>query len=125
VASALGSEVAPCEVERFPDGELRPAVAEVRRDDVYVVQPTGPPVNEYLVELMLLLDACRRGGADRLTAVVPYFGYARQDRRAVPVRPSALVFLSTRSPRRGPTASWSSTRTPSRWRRCARCRWRC
>jgi ribose-phosphate pyrophosphokinase len=81
VAAALGSEVAPCEVERFPDGELRPAVAELRGDDVYVVQPTGPPVNEHLVELMLLLDACRRAGADRLTAVVPYFGYARQDRR--------------------------------------------
>jgi ribose-phosphate pyrophosphokinase len=81
VAAALGSEVAACEVERFPDGEQRPAVAELRGEDVYVVQPTGPPVNEHLVELLLLLDACRRAGADRLTAVVPYFGYARQDRR--------------------------------------------
>ncbi|MGE5760049.1 MAG: ribose-phosphate diphosphokinase [Gemmatimonadota bacterium] len=82
VASALGCALTACEVERFPDGELRPVVVSVRGEDVYVVQPTGPPVNEHLVELLLVLDACRRAGADRVTAVVPYFGYARQDRRA-------------------------------------------
>ncbi|MCY9783531.1 ribose-phosphate pyrophosphokinase [Nocardiopsis sp. EMB25] len=81
VASALDTELAACGVERFPDGELRPVVERVRGDDVYVVQPTGPPVGEHLVELLLLLDACRRGGARTSTAVVPYFGYARQDRR--------------------------------------------
>src|SRR5512144_1867991 len=81
VASALGCALTACEVERFPDGELRPVVVSVRGEDVYVVQPTGPPVNEHLVELLLVLDACRRAG-DRVTAVVPYFGYARQDRRA-------------------------------------------
>jgi ribose-phosphate pyrophosphokinase len=81
IAEALGTEVTPCEIERFPDGELRPSVGEVRGGDVYVVQPTGPAVDEHLVELMLLLDACRRAGADRVTAVVAYFGYARQDRR--------------------------------------------
>lgn len=81
VAASAGTELSPCDVERFPDGELRPHVAEMRGDDVYVVQPTGPPVHEHLVELLLLLDACRRAGADRLTAVVPYFAYARQDRR--------------------------------------------
>ncbi|MFF3517619.1 MULTISPECIES: ribose-phosphate pyrophosphokinase-like domain-containing protein [Streptomyces] len=57
-----------CGLERFPDGELRPVVGQVRGTDVYVIQPTGPRVNEYLVELLLLLDACRRGGAHRLTA---------------------------------------------------------
>jgi ribose-phosphate pyrophosphokinase len=82
VAARLGTELSQCEVTRFPDGELRPVVAEVRGDDVYVVQPTGPPVDRHLVELFLLLDACRRGGADRVTAVLPYYGYARQDRRA-------------------------------------------
>lgn len=81
VAASAGTELSPCDVERFPDGELRPHVAEMRGDDVYVVQPTGPPVHEHLVELLLLLDACRRAGADRVTAVVPYFAYARQDRR--------------------------------------------
>jgi ribose-phosphate pyrophosphokinase len=81
VAAALGVRPVPCDVERFPDGELRPIVHGVQGGDVYVVQPTGPAVNDHLVELLLLLDACRRGGAEVVTAVVPYFGYARQDRR--------------------------------------------
>jgi len=81
VTAALACDSTACEVERFPDGELRPVVANVRGADVYVVEPTGPPVNEHVLELLLLLDACRRGGAGRVTAVVPYFGYARQDRR--------------------------------------------
>ena len=82
VATALGTQLPPCRVERFPDGELRHVVECVRGTDVYVVAPTGPPVNENVVELLLLLDACRRSGATRVTAVVPYFGYARQDRRS-------------------------------------------
>lgn len=82
LARCLGLEPTACLLERFPDGELRPRVGTVRGDDVYLVQSTGPPVAERLVELLLLLDACRRAGADRITAVVPYFGYARQDRRA-------------------------------------------
>ncbi len=81
VAMGLGVEVAGSRVERFPDGEVRPEIESVRGDDVYVVQPTVPPVNEHLVELALLIDACRRSGAARVTAVAPYFGYARQDRR--------------------------------------------
>ena len=82
VAAALGTKVVGGAVEKFPDGELRPALDGVRGDDVYVLQPTGPPVSDHFVELLLLLDACRRSGADRVTAVVPYFGYARQDRRS-------------------------------------------
>ncbi|MBP2703913.1 ribose-phosphate pyrophosphokinase [Microbispora sp. RL4-1S] len=81
VAAELFLEQPAPAVERFPDGELRPAVTGVRGADVYLVQPTGPPVNDHLVELLLLLDACRRGGAARVTVVAPYFGYARQDRR--------------------------------------------
>jgi ribose-phosphate pyrophosphokinase len=81
IARILGTEQATCELEQFPDGERRPVVGHVRGEDVYVVQPTGPPVSEHLIEMFLLLDACRRGGAERITAVVPYFGYARQDRR--------------------------------------------
>ena len=82
VAAGLGSEPSPTELERFPDGEVRPIVGRLRGDDVYVIQPTSPPVNDHLMELLLLLDACRRAGALRVTAVVPYFGYARQDRRS-------------------------------------------
>jgi ribose-phosphate pyrophosphokinase len=81
IGSALGIELGVCNIERFPDGELRPSVGPMRDADVYIIQPTGPPVNERLVELVLLIDACRRAGAERLTAVVPYLGYARQDRR--------------------------------------------
>jgi ribose-phosphate pyrophosphokinase len=81
LADHLGLERTHCAVEQFPDGELRPRVGAIRGDDVYLVHPTGPPVHDSLVELVLLLDACRRAGAARTTAVVPYFGYARQDRR--------------------------------------------
>jgi ribose-phosphate pyrophosphokinase len=81
VVGLLGIQLSPCRVERFPDGELRPWVACLRGADVYVIASTGPAVNEHVVELLLLLDACRRSDAARVTAVVPYFGYARQDRR--------------------------------------------
>ena len=70
-------------LERFPDGELHIELQEsVRGHDVYLIQPTCPPVDEHLFELLLMTDACRRAGAVHLTAVIPYFGYARQDRRA-------------------------------------------
>ncbi len=82
IAAAIG--VAPCErtVERFPDGEMRIALREpVRGRDVYVVQPTCAPVGENLLELAMLGDAAVRAGASTVVAVVPYFGYARADRR--------------------------------------------
>ena len=83
VARNLGVEPAPRILERFPDGELRIEVQEsVRGCDVYLIQSTCPPVDEHFFELFLLADACRRAGATHLTAVIPYFGYARQDRRA-------------------------------------------
>jgi ribose-phosphate pyrophosphokinase len=82
VARELGQPLGACEVERFPDGELTVRLLEpVRRREVFVVQPTAPPVNEHLVELLAFADACRRAAADRVTAVVPYFGYARADKR--------------------------------------------
>ena len=84
VAVGIGSVAMRNGLERFPDGELCPVVGPMRGDDVYVFQPTTPLVNEHLMELALLLDACRRAGSRRVTAVVPYFGYARQDRRSRP-----------------------------------------
>jgi ribose-phosphate pyrophosphokinase len=69
-------------VARFSDGEVNIELMEnVRGRDVFIVQPTCPPANDNLMELLLLVDACRRSSAARITAVVPYFGYARQDRR--------------------------------------------
>jgi ribose-phosphate pyrophosphokinase len=83
IAEQLGIEPTRRTIERFPDSELHVAIEEsVRGHDVNVVQPTCAPVNEHLFELVLLGDACARAGAARITAVIPYFGYARQDRRA-------------------------------------------
>jgi ribose-phosphate pyrophosphokinase len=82
VAAALGVTLGQCEVLCFPDGELQVDVREpVRGRDVYLIQPTAPPVERHLLELLLLGDACHRAGAARVSAVLPYFGYARQDRR--------------------------------------------
>jgi ribose-phosphate pyrophosphokinase len=70
-------------VSRFPDSELHIELQDsVRGADLFIVQPTAPPADEHLVELLLLADAARRAGAAQVTAVMPYFGYARQDRRA-------------------------------------------
>ena len=83
VAESLGVPVGQRRIQRFPDGECQVLVeVSVRGHDVYLLQSTGPPVETNLFELLLLADACRRAGASRLTGVVPYFGYARQDRRA-------------------------------------------
>ena len=82
IAERLGARVCRSILNRFPDSELHAEIDEtVRGCDVYLVQPTGPPVDGHLMELLFLADACRRAGAARLTAIVPYFGYARQDRR--------------------------------------------
>lgn len=69
-------------VSRFSDGESTVELLEnVRGRDVFIVQPTSPPANDHLMELLVMVDACRRASAARITAVIPYFGYARQDRR--------------------------------------------
>ncbi|MGD9763443.1 MAG: ribose-phosphate diphosphokinase [Candidatus Binatia bacterium] len=82
IARELGVEIGACAVDRFPDGEVSLRLLEpVRRKDVFLVQPTSPPVDENLIELLALADACRRAAAARITAVVPYFGYARADKR--------------------------------------------
>jgi ribose-phosphate pyrophosphokinase len=82
VASTLGTALGECSIEPFPDDEIRVTVhKDIQGHDVYLVQPTCPPVAAHLLELMFLADACQRAGASRLTAVIPYYGYARQDRR--------------------------------------------
>jgi ribose-phosphate pyrophosphokinase len=83
VAAQLGRPLSRCAIQRFPDSELHVELLDsVRGHDVYLIQSTSPPVDPHLLELLFLADACRRAGAAHLTAVVPYFGYARQDRRA-------------------------------------------
>jgi ribose-phosphate pyrophosphokinase len=88
VAEGLGLPLGEMETFRFADGEVSVRIAEsVRGEDVFVIQPTGPPVNEHLIELLVILDALRRASAGRITAVIPYFGYARQDRKTRPREP--------------------------------------
>jgi ribose-phosphate pyrophosphokinase len=83
VAIKLGTKLLARTLERFPDSELHIEIQEsVRTADVYIIQPTSPPVDLHVMELLMLADACRRAGAARITAVVPYVAYARQDRRA-------------------------------------------
>jgi len=83
VCKHLNLDPGKIEITRFPDGEIDMKILEdVRGADVYVIQPTCPPVNENLMELLILIDCLRRASAERITAVIPYFGYARQDRKA-------------------------------------------
>ena len=78
----LGIPRTPAKVGRFPDGEIDVRVEDhVRGNDVYIVQSTSPPANDNLMELLILIDALRRASAGRITAVIPYFGYARKDRK--------------------------------------------
>ena len=79
--------VAPCAVtlDTFPDGETFVQINEnIRGSDVFIVQPTCPPTNQNLMELLIMVDAVRRASAHRITAVLPFFGYARQDRKDRP-----------------------------------------
>ncbi|MFH1726399.1 MAG: ribose-phosphate pyrophosphokinase [Elusimicrobiota bacterium] len=85
IAEYLGIQVGAAVVGRFADGEISVHVEEnVRGKDCYVVQPTCRPVNENLMELLIMIDALRRASAGRITAVIPYFGYARADRKSEP-----------------------------------------
>jgi ribose-phosphate pyrophosphokinase len=82
VAVEMGARLGACSVERFPDGELSVRLDEpVRGRNVFIIQPTSPPVNDHLIELLAFADACRRASAAHITAVIPYFGYARADKR--------------------------------------------
>jgi ribose-phosphate pyrophosphokinase len=85
IAAFLGIPVSEADVRKFSDGEIFVEIKEnVRGDDVYIVQPTCTPVNDHLMELVIMVDALRRASARRITAVVPYYGYARQDRKVAP-----------------------------------------
>ncbi len=82
ISSELATEICDARVERFEDGEIRVHIHEtVRGADVFVLQPTCPPVNDNLMELLILIDALRRASARKVIAVMPYYGYGRQDRK--------------------------------------------
>ena len=95
IARFLGVPLGRAHLARFSDGEVWFQIQDnVRGADVFVVQPTAPPVNENLMELLLMLDAFKRSSASRLTAVVPYYGYARQDRKDKPRVPISAKLVA-------------------------------
>ncbi len=88
IAKELGLGLSDAEVGKFSDGEISITLPKtVRGKDVFIIQSTSAPVNDNLMELLIMIDACKRASAGRITAVVPYFGYARQDRKARPRDP--------------------------------------
>jgi len=88
ICNYLGVPLSAAEVRRFSDGEIFVEIGEnVRGADVFVIQPSCPPVNDNLMELVIMVDALRRASARRITAVLPYYGYARQDRKVAPRTP--------------------------------------
>lgn len=94
----LDVELGGCSLNTFPDGEIHCKIEDVRGRDVFLVQPTCPPVNDNLMELLIMIDTCRRASAERITVVLPYFGYARQDRKdegRVPITAKLVANLIT------------------------------
>lgn len=85
ICDYVGAPLGQATISSFPDGETYVKFEEnIRGRDVFMIQPTSPPVNEHLMELLIMVDAARRASADRITAVIPFFGYARQDRKDQP-----------------------------------------
>ena len=95
IAQELGCELGKSEVKRFSDGEISVSIHEsVRGVDCFIVQSTCAPINENLMELLLMIDAVKRASAARITAIIPYFGYARQDRKAKPRDPISAKLVA-------------------------------
>jgi len=95
ICANLGVSLGNANVTQFSDGETRVEINEnVRGMDVFIVQPTCPPVNITLMELLIMIDAMKRASADRITAVIPYYGYARQDRKVAPRAPISAKLVA-------------------------------
>src|SRR2546422_5609885 len=95
IGQYLRLPLADAEVSRFSDGEVYVQINEnVRGADVFVIQPTCPPVNDALMELLIMIDALKRASARRITAVLPYYGYARQDRKGQPRVPISAKLVA-------------------------------
>src|SRR2546426_3395170 len=95
IAAFLGVEPGQARLRRFPDTEVSFQIDEnIRGTDVFVVQPTCSPVDQHLMEMLIMIDAFRRSSAARITAVVPYYGYARQDRKDKPRVPISAKLVA-------------------------------
>lgn len=95
IATHLGMELTKSNIKRFSDQEIWVEIQEnVRGEDVYIIQPTSNPTNDTLMELLIIIDALRRASAQRIVAVLPYFGYARQDRKPGPRTPISAKLVA-------------------------------
>ena len=95
IAAYLGVPLTKCQVRRFADMEVFVEIQEnVRGQDAFIIQSTSFPANDHLMEILIMTDACRRSSAKRITAVIPYFGYARQDRKAGPRTPISAKLVA-------------------------------
>ena len=95
IAEELGIPISPCEIRRFASSEIyvRP-VDSVRGADVFIIQTSTPPVNETIMELLIMVDAMKRASAKRVTAVIPYYGYSRQDKKALAREPISAKLIA-------------------------------
>ena len=95
IAEILDVQLTDPRLRRFPDGEINVKIEDsMRGHDVFVIQPTSPPVNDHYMELFIILDALRRASAGRVTAVIPYFGYARKERKTQPREPISAKLIA-------------------------------
>ncbi|MEO8744049.1 MAG: ribose-phosphate pyrophosphokinase [Candidatus Dormiibacterota bacterium] len=95
ISTQLDVPLTDARLRRFPDGEINVKIEDsMRGHDVFVIQPTSPPVNEHLMELFIILDALRRASAGRVTAVIPYYGYARKERKTQPREPISAKLIA-------------------------------
>jgi ribose-phosphate pyrophosphokinase len=96
MCAVLGLEIGKCKIKQFSDGETNPQIQEnVRGADCFIVQPTCSPVDRNLIEVLLLIDALKRSSAERITAVLPYYGYGRQDRKDKPRVPISAKLVAS------------------------------
>src|SRR5436305_1968028 len=95
ICNYIGVPLGQATISAFPDGETYVKIEEnIRGRDVFIIQPTCPPTNDHLMELLIMVDAARRASADRITAVIPFFGYARQDRKDKPRVPITAKLIA-------------------------------
>ena len=97
VAKKLNVKLTPVDIHKFSDGEIYARILEsVRGSDVYIIQPTSPDANLNLMELLITVDALKRASPQKITAVMPYFGYSRQDRKTKPREPITAKLVAKR-----------------------------
>ncbi|MBW2974869.1 ribose-phosphate pyrophosphokinase [Candidatus Woesearchaeota archaeon] len=95
ISSYLKVPLVPIEIKKFNDGEMYVHIEKsVRGSTVFIIQPTSPPVNDRLIELLLIIDACRRASAKEINAIIPYYGYSRQDRKTLPREPISARLMA-------------------------------